>query len=356
VKKMNNKQDNLNNLINAKDRLEKNEHTVYFLVYDTKNNARAAIKYIYDSALFLKESGINTKVLVESNNYTKINFWLGDRYKDIEVLSIKDNEVRVQIEDIVVIPEAYSNMLEQFKEIRCTKVMLVQKEYMFETLPIGSRWSDFGITKVITTSKPIKDYISSIFPESLIYVNPPVIGDNFKPSEKLQKPFIAINCRDRAQHKKIISEFYIKNPHLRWFTFRDMIQMTYDEFSEKLSECIISVWIDDESTFGTFPLESMKCNVPVVGKVPFTEPEWMKENGMWTYDNNKIVDILGTYITGWLEGISLSTEVKTNMYETVLPYNIEIIKENTVKIFESLKNSRLETLTKTIEQITKELK
>ena len=65
---------------------------------------------------------------------------------------------------------------------------------------------------------------------------------------------------------KIISEFYLNYPQLRWITFRDMVQMTYEEFSDALKECIASVWIDDESTFGTFPLESMKCEVPVIGK------------------------------------------------------------------------------------------
>jgi hypothetical protein len=37
-----------------------------------------------------------------------------------------------------------------------------------------------------------------------------------------------------------------------------------EEFANTLKDCMLSVWIDRTSSFGTFPLESMKCNVPVM--------------------------------------------------------------------------------------------
>jgi hypothetical protein len=40
------------------------------------------------------------------------------------------------------------------------------------------------------------------------------------------------------------------------------------EFSDTLKECFLSVWVDDDSAFGTFPLESMASGVPVIGKIP----------------------------------------------------------------------------------------
>jgi hypothetical protein len=130
-----------------------------------------------------------------------------------------------------------------------------------------------------------------------------------------------------------------------------MVQMSYDEFSTNLKECMVSLWVDDESTFGTFPLESMKCGVPVVGKIPDTEPDWLSENGMWTYDTDKLVDILGTYILAWIEGIELTEEVKDKMKETLLPYNSEITEKNINSIFGSLFNKRLETLESALEKL-----
>jgi glycosyltransferase involved in cell wall biosynthesis len=133
-----------------------------------------------------------------------------------------------------------------------------------------------------------------------------------------------------------------------------MNQLTYEEFSDALRDCMVSVWVDDDSTFGTFPLESMKSGVPVIGKIPNTEPDWLTENGMWTYDENKLVDILGTFVLAWLDGIELTDEVKQKMKETLLPYETEITKNNILSIFNSFTNKRIETFTKALENLKQE--
>ncbi len=350
-----NKQENIEKLESSLSKLTSNEYTIYFLTYDTRNNARASVKHIYDMALTLKENGKNVKILVEDKTYTGVQGWLGDKYDSLEVVTIKDDRVEIKIEDVIVVPEYYSNVLENLANIKCVKVMLIQqKEYMFETLPIGSRWSDYGFDKVITTTESSKNYIEDYFKESIVYIVPPMIGENFKPSENTAKPTIAISCRDRSINKKIISEFYLKHPHLRWINFRDMNQMTYDEFSESLKECMVSVWIDDDSTFGTFPLESMKCSVPVIGKIPKNEPDWLSENGMWTYDETKITEILGKFVMAWLEGVELTDEVTQKMKDTLLPYDSDITKENINVIFESFKTSRVLSIEKALEKLNKE--
>jgi glycosyltransferase involved in cell wall biosynthesis len=352
---MSKNKENIEKLKEALGRLEDSKNTVYFLTYDTKNNPRASIKYIYDLAFVLKENGTNSKILVEDKDYGGVSHWLGDKYKDLEVISIKEDKVEIKIDDVLVVPEYYSNILQQVSNIKCTKVMLVQqKDYIFETLPVGSRWRDYGFDKVITTTEASKKYISEIFPEALVHIIPPIIDDCFSPSEKTQKPFIAISSRDRVVHRRIISEFYLKYPQLRWVTFRDMVQMSYEEFSMALKECFVSVWVDDESTFGTFPLESMKCKVPVIGKIPNMEPDWLSENGMWTYDTSKIVDLLGTYTLAWLEGIELTDEVKQKMQETLLPYSKSLTENNILSIFNSFRNKRIETINNALEKLKEE--
>jgi glycosyltransferase involved in cell wall biosynthesis len=346
---------NIEKLESSLSRISNKENVIYFLTYDTKNNARAAVKNIYDMALALKESGRDVKILVEDKTYTGVDGWLGDKYNSLEVVSIKEDKVEIKVEDVIVVPEYYSNVLPQLSNIKSVKVMLVQqKDYIFETLPIGSRWSDYGFDKCITTSESSKKYILDYFPESLVHLIPPFIGDNFQPTDKPIKPYVAISCRDRLIHRKLISEFYIKYPQLRWITFRDMVQLSYDEFADNLKECMVSLWVDDESTFGTFPLESMKCGVPVVGKIPNTEPDWLSENGLWTYDVNKLVEILGTFILAWLEGVELTSEVKEKMRETVAPYNKETHNNNTLSIFNSLISIREDSIKKAIEKVKAE--
>jgi hypothetical protein len=352
---MSKNKENIEKLESSLSKLNSNEHTIYFLTYDTRNNARASVKHIYDMALTLKESGYNSKILVEDKTYTGINAWLGDKYDSLEVVTIKDDRVEIKIEDTIVVPEYYSNVLESLANIKCVKVMLVQqKEYLFETLPIGSRWSDYGFDRAITTTDLSKKYIMENFNEALVHIIPPMISESFTPSEKMAKPIIAILCRDRSINKKLISEFYIRYPHLRWITFRDMNQMTYEEFSDNLKECLVSVWVDDDSTFGTFPLESMKCEVPVIGKIPKNEPDWIGENGMWTYDESKLTEILGKFVLAWLEGVEINDEVKQKMKESLLPYDSEITKTNIISIFNSFKNNRVQAIEKALEKLNSE--
>lgn len=351
---MNNKE-NIEKLESALDRLQTDQSVTYFLTYDTKNNPRAAVKHIYDIALTLFKNGKKVKILVEEKSYGGVSSWLGDKYNELEVVSIKEDKVEINIDDTIVVPEYYSNVLDQLANIKCVKVMLIQqKEFMYETLSVGSKWSEFGFDKVITTTNGAKKYISEYFPETIVYVIPPIIGDNFKPTEKPTKPYIAISCRDRIKNRKFISEFYIKYPQLRWIAFKDMVQLTYEEFSDALKECAVSLWVDDESTFGTFPLESMKCGVPVIGKIPMTEPDWLTENGLWTYDESKIVELLGTFLLAWLEGVELTDDVKKNMKDTLLPYNTEVTESNIVSIFGSFKNKRIENIQSVLEKIKTE--
>lgn len=346
--------ENIEKLETLLERLINKDNTIYFLTYDTKNNPRASVKYIYDLALTLKNSGANAKIIVEDKSYSGVNHWLGDTYNSLEVKSIKDDKVEINNDDILIIPEYYSNVLEQLKSIRCMKIMLVQQmEYVFETLPIGSRWSDYDIYTAITTTESAKKYILSIFPETIVYIIPPIIGDGFKPSEKSRKPYIAISCRNREISRKIISEFYLLYPHLRWFAFRDMVQLSYEEFSDVLKECVVSVWVDDESTFGTFALESMKCDVPVIGKIPSTDPDWLKENGIWTYKTKDIPTILGSYLLSWVEGSELDDEVKTNIKETLVPYETKLTENTIISIFNSIRDKRVESI-KTIINKAKE--
>lgn len=343
--------DNIETLKILQKKIENKESSIYFLTYDTKNNARAAIKNIYDMALALLKDGYRPVILVEEKKtYNGVESWLGDTYKDIPIMCVKEDKVEIFANDIVVIPEYYSNVLPQLIDVKGIKIMLIQqKEYIYETLSIGSKWRDFGIEKAITTTEPTKKYIKEYFPETLIHLIPPYIGDNFHPSKTPQKPIIAISCRDRNQQRKVISEFYLKYPQLRWITFRDMVQMTYDEFADSLKECMVSLWIDDESTLGTFPLESMKCGIPVIGKIPNNMPDWMGSNGMWTDDTNKLVEILATFIFSWLEGVEVTDEVKGKMNETILPFTKELHTQSTLSVFNSLFSGRIEAIKNIIE-------
>ena len=53
---------------------------IYFMVQDTKGNAKASVKFIYEMALTLKKNGFNPIILHEKNDYTGVEKWLGSEY------------------------------------------------------------------------------------------------------------------------------------------------------------------------------------------------------------------------------------------------------------------------------------
>jgi hypothetical protein len=96
--------------------------------------------------------------------------------------------------------------------------------------------------------------------------------------------------------------FYLKYPHLKWVSFRDMKGLPREVFAKSLAESCLAIWVDKSSSFGTFPVEAMKSDVPVLGLVPDMIPEWMGDkNGLWTHDPLVIVDLVANYFQAWLE-------------------------------------------------------
>ncbi len=93
--------------------------------------------------------------------------------------------------------------------------------------------------------------------------------------------------------------------------------LTESEFGKTLQDCFLSVWIDDTSGFGTFPLESMKVGIPVLGLVPNLVPHWMNEqNGVWVNNKAQIVDFVADFLQNWLED-NISEEMYEGMKKTI---------------------------------------
>ena len=276
---------------------------IFFLVQDTKGNGKGSIRHIYQMAKTLKDNGMNPVILHESNNYTGVGNWLGEEYMELEHVSIEGQNLQISPDDFVVVPELYGHVLEQLKDLPCGKIVLAQAyDYMFETLQPGTTWAQYGFMKCITTTEQQVEQIKGYMKNVTFDVIEPHIPSSFTAKPKPSKPIISIHTRDQRDTMKIIKGFYLKYPQYRWITFRDMRGLTQEEFSEYLQDSFVSVWVDDISGFGTFPLESMASRTPVIGKVPNMKPTWMNEkNGIWTYELNSMVDIIAEFTQNWLE-------------------------------------------------------
>lgn len=334
-------------------RLKEKKSGMYFFVMDTKGNPTAGMANIYKQVKVLRELGYNANILHEKNEYTSVGSWLGKEYDELPHVSIESQELKVKADDFVFIPEIFGNVMEQTSKLPCKRIVISQAyDYVLEMLMPGKKWLDYGITDCITTTNKQAEYLKNLMGETLnTEIVPVSIPKFFKPSEKPKKPIIAIYTRDQRDTVKIFKTFYLKYPHLKWFTFRDMRNMPTEKFAENLSECCVSVWVDDISGFGTFPIESMKCEIPVLGKVPNMVPEWMEDkNGLWTHDINSIPDILANYVQAWLEDAS-PEELYEKMGEMNKKYTEETQKEKIMEVYSKIVENRITEFSEKLESM-----
>ena len=329
---------------NSIEKLKDKTARIYLLVQDTKGNPKASVKYIYDVAVALKNNNFNPIIIHETKDYEGVSSWLDESYMELPHQPIDGQNLAISPEDVIIIPELYGHVMEQIKNLPCGKIVLCQAyDYMLETLAPGVSWSQLGVYKSITTSETQKAYIDEIMKGVSVDVIEPYISEIFTKKEKPSKPIISIHTRDQRDTAKIIKTFYLKYPQYRWITFRDMRGISQLDFSKFLKESFLSVWVDNESAFGTYPIESMASGTPVIGKVPYMAPTWInEENGIWTNNQNEIVDVIANFVQNWLED-NISESLYENMTKTSDQYKDKSKFETQVlNLFNEVFNSRAE--------------
>jgi len=323
--------------------MKEKKSRIYFIVQDTKGNAKASIRYIYQMAMALKKDGYNSIILHEKPEYYGVSDWLNEEYMTLEHRAIEGTSLEVSPDDLIIVPEIYGFIMDQITKLPCGKIVLSQAfDHVFETLQPGQTWGQLGFYKCITTSNKQKELIESVMRNVSIDVVEPAISDSFVKNQFPPKTIINIHTRDHRDTTNLIKTFYAKFPQYRWITFRDLRGLSEEEFAEAMKDSFISIWIDQTSSFGTFPLESMKMGIPVLGLVPDHVPSWMNEdNGLWVNNKTIIVDVLADYIQNWLED-NLNPQLFSNMEKTMESISdLEKFESDTVSLFSRMFELRI---------------
>jgi glycosyltransferase involved in cell wall biosynthesis len=323
--------DNISQLVKN---LESKEFKFIFLVPDTKGNPIATVSNLYRHAYSLKQHGYNVAMLTEKKDFISVDAWLDCKFtKELDHYTIEENKLTVSTHDFLIIPELYGAMLKELvdKKVPCEKVLFINSfEYVSDAFDIAKSFSDMGVIDTITTSDTIAELLKSFYRVQNVRVVNPLIPSIFKPSDKLAKPVIGIHFRDQLKTRRFIKLFIEKYPLYRFISFLDFHGMPEDVMAQRLSECMVSTWSDDISSFGTFPVESIKCGVPVIGRVPNIIPEWIDDkNGIWCATELDMVDALGRFVKGWLEDKPAFNV--TNVQDTLADKYTETIFNEQVK-------------------------
>ncbi len=368
IKKIEEQIGQINNVLSN---LNDKNFTLYFFTLDTKGNPTAGIANIYEHVKILNNLGYNAVILHEKNDYHLrgneeghgISDWLGEEYASLPHVSIEAQTLNVTPADFIVIPEIFSNIMDQVKGFPCKKIVFSQSyDYLLELLPIGKRWTtDYGFNDVITTSQKQADYLKTLFPNINTHVVPVSIPSYFKESEKPKQPIISLHTRNQSDAAKIAKSFYLQYPIYKWITFKELRGLSREDFASTLKTSCLSVWIDETAGFGTFPLESIQSNIPVIGKIPNLIPEWMEEvdesgnatiknNGIWTNTTINIPEIIATYLKLWLED-SVPSELLEGLKNSQNKYTEEKQVASATETYGVLVENRIVELKQSLETL-----
>lgn len=354
-------EEQIGQLTSAINDLQNKNFNIYFFTLDTKGNPTAGIANIYEHVKMLNELGYKAAILHEKNDYKLrgdengqgITEWLGEEYASLPHVSIEGQNLNITPADIIVIPEIFSNIMDQIKGFPCKKVVLSQSyDYLLELLPIGKRWNvDYGFNDVITTSEKQAEYLKNLFPSINTHIVPVSIPSYFKDSDKPKIPVVSILTRNQGDAAKIAKSFYLQYPIYKWITFKELRGLPRKQFAAELAKSCLAVWMDDGAGFGTFPLEAIECNTAVIGKMPNLIPEWMetkdeegnliiKNNGVWTNTTLNIPELIATYLKLWLED-SVPSDLIEGMKESQGLYTVEKQQEALTTVYDTIVNNRI---------------
>ena len=340
----NNKEMMMSRLEEILSNIENKNFKMYFFVVDTKGNPHGGVEYMYDIALEMHNNGYDVTMLHQEEEFVGPFDWLGERYSVLPHENVQTTNVSISASDFLFIPEVYSNVMGQTKDLPCRRVIVCRNpEFMLEFIPVGASWFDFNIFDVIVPNSEVENKIKKYFPNMRTHIIRPSVKNRYFTNETPKKLIVNIISKDRSDLNKILKPFYWRYPAYKWVSFRDMgSPMEAELYPNVLREGAIAVWADSETTNAISAFEAVKSGNILIAKVPNTVPEWMIENGelrkdiIWFDNYDTLHDILASVIRGWTrndikeEFMTVSSKVSTFFTPEIQKNDIERVMVDTI--------------------------
>lgn len=273
---MSNKKDKIISNIKAEiDKIDSKKNRIYFFVIDTKGAPSGSLEYIYNLALILKEDGYDVSMLHTEDEFVGVESWLGKKYADLPHYNVNKGDVGTSPSDILFIPEIFSQVMNQTKNLPCKRVAILQNyDYVVEQMPYSAQWGDFGILEGITNSDYQAKELNKVFPYVKLTKVSPYVSDMFGKTNDPKKMVVNIISKDQSDIKKIVKPFYWKYPMFKWVSFKELRNLSKEDFSKALREAAITIVVDETASVSYSALEAMKSGSIVMCKVPSTDLDW----------------------------------------------------------------------------------
>ena len=352
--------------------IKNKESVLYFFVADAKNTPNAKMEYVYELAYTLHEKKYNVCILYQlDNEYTEkelsdlirkeqpidewrkfvgVSGWLGEKYGKLKHLNIANGTWQVSPHDFLFIPEALAGLMKETynKRVPCKRYAIVQNfRHITEFIPFGDQWATYGITDAIVTTQKQCDLLKSVFKYVNTYLIPPYIPEYFRKPLTAKKLIVNVVSKTQEDAEHIVKMFYWKYRLFNFVPFRFLSDLPREKYAELLKESAITVWVDQDSSFGNNAIESIRCGNIIIGKMPDIIPDWMVDekgdllpNGLWVDDINAIPDILASVVNEWIED-EVSPKIYEEMTKTDKKYGFDEWSQNVDNMIEDVFKKRL---------------
>lgn len=352
------------------DRIVNKKSKFLFCVPESTNPV-ASVYELYFHATVVKNMGYEVIIMVEKGDYV-IPVWIEKELTNHKHVPMSDPKLTVGPEDIMIIPEVFSNVMEQTKNLPCVRIGLLQSvDYMINSLIPGTDWSSFGIYDIITTSPTLKEWIDVFYGKKFNIKTYNIgIPEYFERSNIPQKPIISVIGRNANEISKFVKLFFCKYPQYSWVTFDPMVTkskppqpMRRVDFAKRLQGNFAAVWIDRIASFGTFPLECMKSGTIPICLKPDIMPEYMIERdekgtpiiavegaGVWTDNYYDLPVLAGDVLIKFLDD-NISPELYDLMEKNASKYNQNDSEKQLVEIYSNYITQRINLFQNVIQPI-----
>lgn len=347
--------------------LEGKKNKIYFIIPDVNGVPAGSIYEIYFHASTLKNAGYSVTILTETEKYEKPDF-IEPELTDLEHVSMESNKLTVSPEDLLVIPEIFTNVMKQTETLPCMRTVLFQSvDNATKALLPGYDWSNFKITNVITTGKNMERFIEGFFGKGKFRIrtyNVPV-PDYFTNKTKLKQPVISFLVRNERELDKIVKLFLTKYPQYKWVNFEPLVteskppkHLRRKDLADRLSKNFAALWIDRIASHAQFPLECMKAGTIPISLTPDITPEYLigedgkpHENcGVWTDDFFQIPALIADTLRKFLDD-EITDDVYAQLAKIAEPYSSSNASQQLLAIYGSYFNERIDSMSKAVQAV-----
>lgn len=319
------------------------------IYYFTPNHSKPSggIRYLLRHALIASETNEVTLLipkLIDPNTGLPQLFepkWLHYNISKFNITYIdlnKDWFSIIKASDTLILPEGIGDIITVLSKHKCNKVVLAQSwVYIVNSfMRFNYRpWSDFGVTKVISISSGITDYIKALMPKIDVLTVTQGIDHEVFTQQDLdvikwhQSDDDVVNVcytQNRGPEsewkiKSLMEQVRANNSNIRFTRLTGLNQLDY---AKHLREADVFLFTDDIAGFGTQPIEAMASGTLVLGfKSKFNSIYTEDDNGFWCDNGNyeQLLDIFKIFnipqvtkdLAEWKIGNGLETSRKFTM-------------------------------------------